>query len=321
MKKDLQKNSTRENILKIQKLTKRYGSLVAVDQLDMEVHRGEVFGLLGPNGAGKSTTIHMICGLLEPDSGTICINDKTVHYGSLWSKNLIGVCPQEIVIWNKLTCLEQLQFIGEQYNMSSKNARERGQMLLKELGLYEKRGQVGSTLSGGMQRRLNLLIALVHDPEIIILDEPEAGLDPQSRVLVREYIRTMAQRKTIIFTTHNMDEADRVCDRVAILDNGNILATDTPENLKKKYGKGDVLEVHIAETGNTAKAILGLQRKKISARLVDDSIIIQGREVLSLIPAVVDCMRASDIPIREMHIHENTLEDVFITLTGRRLRE
>jgi ABC-2 type transport system ATP-binding protein len=321
MKKDLQNNSNRENILKIQNLTKRYGNLVAVDRLDMEVHPGEVFGLLGPNGAGKSTTINMICGLLKPDSGTICIHDKTVHYGSLWSKNLIGVCPQEIVIWNKLTCLEQLQFIGELYNMSSKSARERGQMLLKELGLYEKRNKIGSTLSGGMQRRLNLLIALVHDPEIIILDEPEAGLDPQSRVLVREYIRTMAQRKTIIFTTHNMDEADRVCDRIAILDNGIILATDTPENLKKKYGKGDVLEVHIAETGNTSKAIIGLQRKKISARLIDDSVIIQGREVLSLIPAVVESMRAFDIPIREMHIHENTLEDVFITLTGRRLRE
>jgi len=215
-------------VLQTQSLTKHYGSLTAVQDLSLEVNEGEVFGLLGPNGAGKITSISMMCGLLRPDSGQVVIHGKPITDGDADVRTRVGVCPQNIVLWGQLTCLEQMVFIGEMYGMKRKSVAQRSEQLLKELDLTEKRDQRARTLSGGMQRRLNLAMALVHDPEILVLDEPEAGLDPQSRVLVREYVKSLARRKTIILTTHNMDEAERMADRVAIIDHGKLLTLDTP---------------------------------------------------------------------------------------------
>ena len=198
-------------VLQARELTKRYGALTAVHQLSLEVYEGEVFGLLGPNGAGKTTSINMLCGLLKPDSGQVSIHGKVITNGDAGVRSRVGVCPQNIVLWNNLTCLEQMQFIGEMYGMNGNIARQRSEQLLKDFDLSEKKDKLARTLSGGMQRRLNLAMALVHDPGILVLDEPEAGLDPQSRVLVREYVKSLAHRRTIILTTHNMDEADRMC--------------------------------------------------------------------------------------------------------------
>ncbi len=173
-------------------LTKRYGALTAVHDLSLNVYEGEVFGLLGPNGAGKTTSINMICGLLRPDSGRVLVRGDTITNGDSSIRTRVGVCPQHIVLWNTLTCLEQMQFIGEMYGIERAQARRRSEQLLAELDLTDKKNKLARTLSGGMQRRLNLAMALVHDPEILVLDEPEAGLDPQSRVLVREYIKSLA---------------------------------------------------------------------------------------------------------------------------------
>ncbi len=225
-------------VLQARNLTKRYGALTAVQGLSLEVYEGEVFGLLGPNGAGKTTSINMLCGLLKPDSGQVRIQNKIVTNGDANVRARVGVCPQEIILWKTLTCLEQMQFIGEMYGIGARSARQRSEKLLTELDLSEKKDEQARTLSGGMQRRLNLAMALVHDPEILVLDEPEAGLDPQSRVLVREYIKSLARNKTIILTTHNMDEADRLADRVAIIDHGLLLTVDTPEALKHTVGEG-----------------------------------------------------------------------------------
>ena len=236
-----------ETVIQTHKLTKRYNGLTAVDDLSLEIHKGEVFGLLGPNGAGKTTSISMICGLLQPDAGEVLIQGQPVHGDDVEVRSRVGVCPQEVILWEKLTCLEQLEFVGEMYSVPRKVSRQRGGELLETLGLTEKADQLASTLSGGMQRRLNLALALVHDPEILVLDEPEAGLDPQSRVLVREYLRSLAHQKTIILTTHNMDEADRIADRVAIIDHGKLLVLDTPEALKRSIGEGDVLELEVRQ--------------------------------------------------------------------------
>ena len=232
-----------EIVLQTENLTKRYGALVAVQDLSLEIRRGEVFGFLGPNGAGKTTSINMMCGLLKPDSGQVLLNGRPLRDGD--SRLQVGVCPQQVVLWERLTCLEQLQFIGQMYGLSAALARQRGRQLLGEMDLVEKANQQARQLSGGMQRRLNLAMALVHDPQIVILDEPEAGLDPQSRVRVREYIRSLAHRKTVILTTHNMDEADRLSDRVAIIDQGRLLVLDTPQALKTRLGEGDVLELSL----------------------------------------------------------------------------
>lgn len=315
-------------ILKTESLTKRYGSLTAVQDLNLEVCEGEVFGFLGPNGAGKTTSINMMCGLLQPDAGRVTIRGEPVAGGGPELRARVGVCPQEIVLWERLTCLEQLQFIGQMYGLSGSQARQRSNQLLEDLDLTGKRDSQARTLSGGLQRRLNLAMALVHDPEIVVLDEPEAGLDPQSRVRVREYIQALARERTrtVIMTTHNMDEADRVADRVAIIDRGQLLVLDSPEALKRQVGEGDVVEIGL---GTPLDADATERTEKALAALVSQTWLDQERGVLTVralnavgaLPAILRALEGAQILPGEVRVRENTLEDVFIQLTGRRLRE
>jgi ABC-2 type transport system ATP-binding protein len=308
-------------VLNIEGLTKRFGELIAVRSLAFDVREGEVFGLLGPNGAGKSTTINMMCGLVSADAGNITLYGEPVKPGGSFLRKNVGVCPQEIILYQKLTCIEQLVFIGTMYDVPRRQAQQRAEQLLIAMGLIEKRKTLASALSGGMQRRLNLIMAIMHDPKVVILDEPEAGLDPQSRVLVREYIQNLARKKTVIVTTHNMDEADRICDRVAIIDYGSLLTLDTPENLKRTVGKTSVLEIHLREGSGTQPLIDDLHRRGIEVVQVNQTLVVRHSNVVSTIPTVMDCLKAYRTPVAEIQLRENTLEDVFITLTGRRLRE
>jgi ABC-2 type transport system ATP-binding protein len=308
-------------VLQANNLTKRYGDLIAVNNLSLEVYAGEVFGLLGPNGAGKTTSINMMCGLLTPDSGHVTIHDQIVTGASAELRSRVGVCPQEIVLWEKLTCLEQLQFIGEMYGLKAARARQQSTHLLEKLDLVEKAHKLARTLSGGMQRRLNLAMALVHDPEIVILDEPEAGLDPQSRIKVREYIKTLAQDKTIILTTHNMDEAERLADRVAIIDHGELLVLDTPEALKHSVGKGDVLEIALKDKSAHTRVALDDLEDRAIITMTDETLYIRALDIVNLLPLILEKFTAAGIQPGEVRLRENTLEDVFILLTGRKLRE
>ncbi len=308
-------------VLSASDLTKRYGELFAVKNLNLEVRAGEVFGFLGPNGAGKTTSINMMCGLLKPDGGHVTIYGKPISDSGVDVRCRVGVCPQEIVLWKKMTCLEQLQFIGEMYGLRAREARQRGEGLLVVLDLGEKRDDLVKTLSGGMQRRLNLAMALVHDPEIVILDEPEAGLDPQSRVKVREYIKSLAQRKTVILTTHNMDEAERLADRVAIIDHGELLVIDTPEALKRSVGQGDVLEVVLKGDCFQAKEALSDIPHLAALEITDGRLHVRALDVVNLIPLILERLAGAGIQSGDVRLRENTLEDVFIRLTGRRLRE
>ncbi len=308
-------------VLQAAGLTKRYGALVAVNDLSLAVREGEVFGLLGPNGAGKTTSINMMCGLLKPDGGRVTIRGQPVTSSGADIRARVGVCPQEIVLWKNLTCLEQLQFVGEMYGLKARQARQRAQNLLEELDLAEKGHKLAKTLSGGMQRRLNFAMALVHDPEIVILDEPEAGLDPQSRVRVREYIKTLAQNKTVILTTHNMDEADRVADRVAIIDHGELLALDTPEALKRSVGEGDVLEIVLGDGSAPALAALSDLTDRAAFDTTESTLHVRALDVVNLLPPILEKLAAAGVQPGEVRLRENSLEDVFIRLTGRRLRE
>jgi ABC-2 type transport system ATP-binding protein len=226
-------------VLHVADLTKRYGDVVAVDHLSLDVRRGEVLGFLGPNGAGKTTTLKMLCGLLPADSGLIELDGRPVAAGATRASRTIGVSPQAISIWEMLTCREQLVFMGRMYDLHRRAARAKADELLAAFGLAEKADRLGRTLSGGMQRRLNIALALVHEPEVLFLDEPQAGLDPQSRVLVREYIRSLAGRTTIVITTHDMEEAEKLSDRVCIIDRGRVLALGTVEGVKgAAFGPG-----------------------------------------------------------------------------------
>ncbi len=306
-------------VLQTEGLTKSYGSLTAVNDLSLLIHEGEIFGFLGPNGAGKTTSILMMCGLLKPDKGRVFIYGNLVKGGSQDVRARIGVCPQEIVLWEKLTCLEQLEFMGELYGMQRQIARQRAGELLGILGLSSHASVLAGKLSGGMRRRLNLALGLIHDPGILVLDEHEAGLDPQSRVLVREYLRSLARRKTIILTTHNMDEADRLADRVAIIDHGQLLVVDTPVSLKKTLGEGDVLELETWPDEIRAETIVRRYFQDVSS--VNHTLTIRGRDILERLPGVLASLREAGIETDHIQLRTNTLEDVFLSLTGRRLRE
>jgi ABC-2 type transport system ATP-binding protein len=308
--------------LAIEHLQKSYrsraGVFRALDDLSFSVQTGEIFGLLGPNGAGKTTTLSILCGLLQPDGGRVLLEGAQLRRGDLRAR--VGVCPQRAVIWEKLTCLEQLTMTGELYNLARREARRRGEQLLKALGLAEKRDSLAQALSGGMQRRLNLALALVHDPDLLVLDEPEAGLDPQSRVLVREFIRAWRHERpgrTVLFTTHNMDEAERLVDRAAIIDHGRLLDLDTPEALIRRYGQGDVLEIPLKISPSAAD----VERIFPGALLRDGVLEIRCAGAVEALPGVLERLGQAQWTPAEVRLRENSLEDVFLALTGRRLRE
>ena len=310
-------------VLSLNGLQKSYGDLVAVKDLSLDVYRGEVFGFLGPNGAGKTTTIKMICGLLKSDAGEILINNHSLkdHYREC--KRKLGLCPENLVIWESLTCLEQLEFIGQQYDLSRDAAKKKALELLDTLGLIAKRDKLAKELSSGMKRRLNIALALVHDPEILILDEPQAGLDPQSRIMVREYIRSLSKRITVILTTHDMDEVDKLADRVGIIDNGQMLVLDTPEGLKSRIGAGDILEIKIAADQDDALENLKVVFPKSLRDFTyqDETIRLVNIDTLGVLPVLLEAFQVAHMEILDITIRKKTLEDVFIDLTGRRLRE
>lgn len=317
------KDNNVSSILTVTNLSKSYKGIQAVDKLNFDVKRGEIFGFLGPNGAGKSTTISMISGLIEPDDGDILINGVSLKKEPKTARGLIGICPQNVVVWKDLTCYEQIELVGKMYNMEKKAIKKKGMGLLESMGLIEKKNKIAKTLSGGMQRRLNIILALVHNPELVILDEPEAGLDPQSKILVREYIKSLAKHKTVLLTTHNMDEADRVADRIAIIDKGKLLVIDTSDKLKSKLGNGDVLEI---KTEGVTPAKIDNMKAELSAvsvsfSFVNDILSVVALDVLDNIQCIKGILQKNKITVEDIRFRKRTLEDVFITLTGRGLRE
>jgi ABC-2 type transport system ATP-binding protein len=304
--------------IKITGLKKNFKDLIAVDEISFELFKGEILGLLGPNGAGKTTVINMICGLLPATAGTIVFQSREVKE----IRSLIGYCPQENIYFPKLTCLEQLVFMGSMYGVSPAESKSRGLGLLGVLGLIDKSKVYARNLSGGMKRRLNIALALIHDPRILIFDEPEAGLDPQSRVMVRNFIKTLSGEKTIMITSHNMDEVDRLADRVAIMDYGKIIMTGTPFNLKNSIGEGDVLEIEI-DDNNEAKTeqLLSAMRNEYNVISSGNSLIIKAVHLIDKIPGITISIKEAGLTVKEIKLRENTLEDVFIHLTGRMLRQ
>ena len=317
-------------ILSLKGLRKSFGDVEAVRDLSLDVLRGEVFGFLGPNGAGKTTTIRMVCGLLRADAGEIVVNGTSLRRDPRACRRHIGLCPQELVVWETLTCLEQLVFLGTQYDMRRREARRRSLELLDTLGLSDKANRLARTLSGGMKRRLNLALALVHDPELLVLDEPQAGLDPQSRILVREYILSLARHKTVLITTHEMDEADRLAERIGIMDHGRLLVLDTPERLKDAHAGAEILEVAVAEGGaaepGSGSGHLGAFLADLPSGLtrldgLPGTLRIMGPSLRERIPDLLQALGAHGLHLRDLTLRRPTLEDVFISLTGRGLRE
>jgi ABC-2 type transport system ATP-binding protein len=311
-----------EYIIETKNITKAFNGFKAVDGLNLKVEKGEVLGFLGPNGAGKTTSIKMMVGLLKPTSGKVMINGQDL---ARFDKASIGVCPQELVLWDNLTCKESLKLMGDMYEVPKDLLKERITILLEDLILTDKSDALVKNLSGGMKRRLNLAMALVHQPDVVVLDEPSEGLDPQSRRVLWKYISSLRddEGKTVILTTHLMDEADRLSDQVAIIDHGKLLRLDTPDNLKKEIGEGDVVELTLDDKkmNQEVNGILSQDGQFLSVNEVDGKINLRGFNALSKIPSIMELLEKKDIRVVDMSMRQNTLEDVFIELTGTRLRE
>ncbi len=310
------------HVIETQNLTKKYNSFLVVDGLNLRIKRGEVFGFLGPNGAGKTTSIKMMVGLLKPTLGRVLIEGEEIESVE---KGKIGVCPQDLVMWGGLTCEENIALVGDMYEVPRNILKERIKQLLHDLILSDKTKTLASQLSGGMKRRLNLAMALIHDPEIVVLDEPSAGLDPQSRLVLWEYIHSLSKEKgkTIILTTHLMEEADRLSDRIAIMDHGKLLVLDTPESLKKKIGRGDVVEIQLSNPEMNEK-VVGLMKSMDGIEEVKEikgKVNVRALDAVSKLAEMIRSIEEMGINIVDTSIRRNTLEDVFIHLTGRVLRE
>lgn len=291
-------------------LIKQFGHITAVDNLSLEIRRGETYGLLGPNGAGKSTTINMLCGVLAPDSGNIRINgDSDPTRADVRCQ--LGLAPQALALYDELTGEENIRFFGSLYNLRGSTLGDRVAWALEFVGLTERRNDRAKTYSGGMQRRLNLACALVHDPPVLLLDEPTVGVDPQSRNVIFEKIEELkTEGRTILYTTHYMEEAERLCDRVAIMDNGKILAMDSVEALITKHGGDSIVEGELVSPPE--------EPDRFPGEITDSTHIrIETREPLQ----VVSELASSGSKFRTLSIQRADLETVFLNLTGRSLRD
>ncbi|HDM23290.1 MAG: ATP-binding cassette domain-containing protein [Methanomicrobia archaeon] len=288
-------------------LTKEFNGLIAVDNLNLKIKKGELFSLLGPNGAGKTTTIKMLSCLLNPTHGKIRILEYDAVEQPYEVKKVIGVSPQETVISEFLNSWENLELIGRLHRMDKKTIKERSKELLETLGLMERAKDPVHKLSGGMKRRLSLIMALIHDPAILFLDEPTLGLDPQSRRAIWEYIRKFKGEKTILLTTHYMEEADQLSDRIGIIDEGRIVALDTPERLKERYSKKKVVLVE----GENIENVKGKYTIDNNRLVIEDGDI----------KGIVERLSKEGVIIKSIKTEEPTLEEVFIEITGKELRE
>lgn len=298
-------------------LTKIFNSLVAVDDIELNIKKGELFALLGPNGAGKTTTINMLCCLLKPTGGTATIMGYDINQHPFKVKELIGVSPQETVISEHLNCWENLALIGRIHGIEARELRIRSQQLLETVGLDERAKDQVRKFSGGMKRRLNIMMALIHNPEVLFLDEPTLGLDPQARRAIWEYIVRLKGKKTILLTTHYMDEADFLADRIGIMDKGKIVALGTSTELKIS-----MLEKHtivIYAWNLTQRVIIEMRSKYDEVEVTNGTIIITDKRLD--FKEIVDLLHASGAVVRSAYIKEPTLDDVFLHITGKELRE
>jgi ABC-2 type transport system ATP-binding protein len=243
-----------ESAITIENLTKKFEDKTALENLSLHVDKGELFGLLGPNGAGKTTTLNILCGLVKPTSGTAKIFGYDIQKDPQKIKEQIGVCIQETAIYPYLSGKENLELFGNLYGMNKKTIRERSNLLLSKMGLKDDAKRVTAKYSGGMKRRLSLALALIHDPQIAFLDEPTVAMDPQSRHAVWDFIKEQKTHgKTIILTTHYMEEAEELCDRVGIIDHGKLIALGTPKELIAKNNVKNLEEVFIQLTGRNMR--------------------------------------------------------------------
>jgi ABC-2 type transport system ATP-binding protein len=305
------------NAVQTFKLTKKFDSLVAVDGVDLEIKKGELFSFLGPNGAGKTTTIRMLCCLLKPTKGTASILGYDVVKTPFAVKRIIGVSPQETILSERLNCWENLALIGKVHGLSSSQVRRRSQELLETMGLMERAKDQVRKFSGGMKRRLSIAMALISDPQVLFLDEPTLGLDPQARRAIWDHIAGLKGKKTILLTTHYMEEADSLSDRIAIIDAGRVVALGTSEELKTNtFGMRNMV---VSTEHLTAEVIADLHNRYSRVAVTKGQLKISNKDLD--FKEIVDYLHSRGVILHSAALEQPTLEDVFIQITGKKLRD
>jgi ABC-2 type transport system ATP-binding protein len=303
-------------------LTKSYGPLIAVDDVSLQVTRGEVYGLLGPNGAGKTTVISMVAGLLEPDSGHVTVDGRRVTTRSVAAKSVVGLVPQEVALYPDLTGRENLAFFARLYGLRGKAMAQRIGAVLEVVGLTERADDLVGEYSGGMSRRLNLGTGLLHQPRLLILDEPTVGVDPQSRSAILDGIAELAsQGMAVLYTTHYMEEAERLCHRVGIVEGGAIKAEGTRQQLVALVGELD--RIALGGTGaldDAARAATGIAGVE-SASPRDGGIEVVAKDAGALLPALLSAVADAGVHVTSVHVTEPDLESAFLHITGKALRD
>lgn len=309
-------------ILEVSGLSKSFGKIVAVSDVSFQVEEGESFGLLGPNGAGKSTTISMLFGLLTPDKGSILVSGQTMQANPLAVKRSLGYVPQEIALYPELSAQENLSFWGRLYGLSGGKLKERVAHVLDVVGLSERaRGRVG-TFSGGMKRRINIAAALLHQPKLLIMDEPTVGIDPQSRNHILETVKQLNQQgMTIIYTSHYMEEVEYLCSRIGIIDHGQIIALGTVPELRRIVGEDAEIVLTVQGMDESSLELLAQLTHVHQVRLMGEELVVVSPQPALALGGVSTLLAEKGIGMRSIRVTEPNLESVFLHLTGRALRD
>jgi ABC-2 type transport system ATP-binding protein len=311
-----------EPILIAQDLKKSFGDFQAVKGISLQVARGEVFGLLGPNGAGKTTTISMLTGLLEPTSGKVTVDGLDLETHTNEVKARMGLVPQELALYPTLSARQNLNFFGRIYGLKGKDLKQRVDEVLEMIGLTERADDPIRDYSGGMKRRVNIGAGLLHKPQVLFLDEPTVGVDPQSRNAIFESVEALNRAgMSVIYTTHYMEEAQRLCHRVAIVDEGELIALDTPTALIRSLGGGVVmLGVDESAPDDLAERIAQVPAVRSTTRS-DGQLKVETQHLQEALMGTLDITNQLDVRITSLEILEPNLESVFLNLTGKKLRQ
>jgi len=311
-------------ILEVQNLVKKFGDFTAVDGVSFDIQGGEVFSLLGPNGAGKTTTISMLSCLLEPTSGDAIVGGHSISREALEVKRIIGVVPQEIALYEELSAHENLTFWGQMYGLGGNTLKTRVNEVLEQIGLADRAKDKIKTYSGGMKRRVNIGVGLLHKPLLLYMDEPTVGIDPQSRRSILDSVKDLNKAgMTVLYTTHYMEEAEELSNRVGIVDQGKMIAIGTQKELTQLVGENETLRLHTGENVDVQPLLAALQElpEVIHVSSSDNIVVLIVPEADDALPPVLGKADRLGYKIRSVDIQEPNLEAVFLKLTGRALRD
>ena len=309
-------------IIEIKDLVKKYDDILAVDNINLSIEEGEIYGILGPNGAGKSTTISLICSLLFPTSGEIKILGKDIRKNTKNIKKQLGLVPQNIALYKDFTAYENVRFFGELYGLRGKELNEAIDRALEFTGLLDVKKKKAEEFSGGMLRRLNIACAIVHSPKILIMDEPTVGIDPQSRNNIMQAVKKLNRNGvTIIYTTHYMEEAEILCTKIAIIDRGKIIVEGTKEELKDIVSDKKVFNIGVDDVYKVNLEALRVIEGVLDISINDNNVIITSAKEVNNINKIMKEISNEDVKINDLGFKEITLETVFLSLTGKKLRD